>query len=57
LLKVGGTSRRAPRARRAGNAIDTTAVRAWAREQGIEIKDRGRIPADVIAKYEAATGR
>jgi len=55
--KVGGTSRRAPRGRRAGSAIDTTAVRAWAREQGVDIKDRGRVPADVVAKYQAATGQ
>jgi hypothetical protein len=55
--KVGGTSRRAPRSRRAGSAIDTTAVRTWAREQGIDIKDRGRVPADIVAKYEAASGR
>jgi hypothetical protein len=51
--KVGGTSKRASRGRR----IDTTAVRTWAREQGIAIKDRGRVPADVVAKYEAATGK
>ena len=55
--KIGGTSRRAPRGRRAGTAVDTTAVRSWAREQGIDIKDRGRVPADIVAKYEAATGR
>ena len=55
--KVGGTSRRAPRGRRAGSAIDTTAVRSWAREQGIDIKDRGRVPANIVARYEAATGR
>ena len=54
--KVGGTSKRAPRGHRVGSGIDTTAVRNWAREQGIDIKDRGRVPADVIAKYEAATG-
>lgn len=29
-------------------------VRAWAREQGIKISDRGRIPADVLAKYQGA---
>jgi hypothetical protein len=38
------------------SAIGTTAVRNWAREQGIDIKDRGRVPADIVAKYEAATG-
>jgi hypothetical protein len=55
--KVGGAARRAARGRRgsAANAIDTSAVRAWAREQGIEIKDRGRVPADVVAKYREAT--
>ena len=53
--KAGGTSRRAPR--RPASAIDTTAVRTWAREQGIDIKDRGRVPADIVAKYQAATGR
>ena len=55
--KTGGTSRRGPRGRHAGSTIDTTAVRSWAREQGINIKDRGRVPAEVVAKYEAATGR
>ena len=28
-------------------------VRAWARAQGLKISDRGRIPADVLAKYQA----
>jgi len=54
--KAGAASRRAPRSR-AASAVDTTAVRTWAREQGIDIKDRGRVPADIVAKYQAATGR
>ena len=54
--KVGGTSRRAPRGRRSASAIDTTAVRTWAREQGIDIKDRGRVPADIVTRYQAETG-
>ncbi|MEU8122642.1 Lsr2 family protein [Spirillospora sp. NPDC049024] len=29
-------------------------IRAWAREQGIAVNDRGRIPADVIEQYQAA---
>jgi hypothetical protein len=29
-------------------------VREWAREQGIELNDRGRIPAMVLGRYEAA---
>jgi len=30
-------------------------IRAWAREHGIEISERGRIPVNVIEQYEAAT--
>jgi len=29
-------------------------VRAWAGEQGIVVSERGRIPVDVVAQYEAA---
>jgi hypothetical protein len=29
-------------------------VRAWAKEHGIQITDRGRIPGSVIKQYEAA---
>ena len=32
------------------------AVRAWAREQGMQVSDRGRMPALVIAAYEKAHG-
>jgi hypothetical protein len=30
-------------------------IRAWAKAEGIAISDRGRIPANVVAQYEAAT--
>jgi hypothetical protein len=33
---------------------DQSEVRTWAREQGLKVSDRGRIPADVLAKYESA---
>ena len=33
---------------------DLSDVRAWARDQGIKVSTRGRIPADVLAKYNAA---
>ena len=29
-------------------------IRQWAREQGLQVSDRGRIAADIIAKYDAA---
>jgi len=35
---------------------DTAAIRVWAREHGFHLKDRGRIPASVIAEYEQGTG-
>src|SRR6201998_2488280 len=59
--KVGGGARRggsvAGRAGRgAGSTLTTTEIRTWARENGYEIKDRGRVPADVVAKYQAGTG-
>lgn len=32
----------------------SAAIRVWAREQGLTVSDRGRIPAEVMAKYEDA---
>jgi hypothetical protein len=54
--RTGGTARRAPRGRRANDAVDTAKVREWAKEQGIEIKDRGRVPASVVEQYKTAAG-
>lgn len=39
------------RARRRSNTDD---LRAWARANGYDVKDRGRVPAEVVAAYEAA---
>jgi nucleoid-associated protein Lsr2 len=60
--KVGSGARRVGRAagrvsRGAGPAQNTTEIRNWAREQGYDIKDRGRVPGDLVAKYQAATGK
>lgn len=33
---------------------ETQAIREWAREHGHEVKDRGRIPAEVVSAYHAA---
>src|ERR1700760_3429713 len=43
------------RGRRAAGR-DSIEVREWATAQGIEVKDRGRVPADVAARFTAATG-
>ena len=61
--KVGGTARRVSGraagrvSRGGGSALNTTEIRNWARENGYDIKDRGRVPADLVAKYQAATGK
>jgi hypothetical protein len=39
------------------NALNTTEVREWAKAQGIEVKDRGRVPAELVVKFKAATGQ
>ena len=53
----GGTARRPARtARRApATGLNTTEVREWAKAQGIEVKDRGRIPAELVVRFQAAT--
>lgn len=34
--------------------VDVPTIRAWARENGVEVGERGRIPASVKAAYAAA---
>ncbi|MFI0484954.1 Lsr2 family protein [Actinomadura sp. 9N215] len=41
-------------ARGAGNRERSAEIREWARQAGIKVNDRGRIPADVVERYEAA---
>jgi hypothetical protein len=53
--RAGGPARSATRSRRGGGAVDTAKVREWAKGQGIEVKDRGRVPADVVEQYKTAT--
>jgi uncharacterized membrane protein len=54
--RTGGTTRRAARSRRANDGVDTAKVREWAKGEGIEIKDRGRVPASVVEQYKTAVG-
>ena len=39
---------------RPSKGVDVGDVRAWAREQGYQVSDRGRVSADVMSAYEAA---
>ncbi len=54
--RTGGTARSAARTRRGSAAVDSVKVREWAKGQGIEVKDRGRVPADIVEQYQTAAG-
>jgi len=45
-------------ARRAGRSVASRQrsgdIRAWAKEHGLAVSERGRIPASVVAQYHAA---
>jgi hypothetical protein len=41
--------------RATNGAPNPTQVREWAKSQGIEVKDRGRVSSDLVVKFQAAT--
>jgi hypothetical protein len=51
---AGGTSRRRGRARSGPGRERSSEIRAWARQRGHKVSERGRIPASIIQEYEAA---
>jgi hypothetical protein len=51
-----GGSRPAKTAAAPARRGDTAAVREWARENGHQVSDRGRIPTSVLEAYEQAHG-
>jgi hypothetical protein len=50
-----GRGQRRRAARPASSRERSGDIRAWAKDQGIPVSERGRIPASVAAQYEAAT--
>ena len=52
--KAGRGQRRRP-VRAASSRERSGDIRAWAKDHGITVSERGRIPANVIEQYEAAT--
>ncbi len=52
-ISLASSGRRRP-GRPAGGRDQTAGIRAWAKDQGIQVNDRGRIPASVVKEYEAA---
>ena len=56
--RAGNGARRSDRrGRRAADGLNSTEVREWAKAQGIEVKDRGRVPAELVVKFKAATAQ
>jgi hypothetical protein len=43
--------------RTAANRQRSGDIRAWAKEHGLAVSERGRIPASVVEQYQAANGR
>lgn len=52
--KVGRAARRNARAAASSGGASAKEIREWARENGHDVPERGRIPADVREAYEAA---
>jgi hypothetical protein len=53
--RAGRGQRRRP-GRTASSRERSADIRAWAKDQGITVSDRGRIPASVAEQYDATTG-
>jgi Lsr2 len=53
--RAGRGPRRRP-GRTASSRERSADIRAWAKDQGITVSDRGRIPASVAEQYDAAQG-
>lgn len=53
--RSGGRSSRAARSGSRGGGADTAKIRAWAKENGYEVNDRGRVPANIREAYEKAS--
>src|ERR1700748_1564806 len=56
--RASGAARRPPRGGRkaSANGVNTTEVREWAKAQGMDVKDRGRVPAELVVRCEARPG-
>jgi hypothetical protein len=52
--RVGGRRSAAARSTSGAPATEATAMREWARSQGLKVSERGRVGADVVEAYNAA---
>lgn len=52
--RIGGRIRASRGRAASAAAVSTKDVRAWARENGLEVSERGRVSAEVLSAYNAA---
>ena len=52
--KAAAAPARRRRARTGAGREQSARIREWAKQHGKKISERGRIPADILAEYEAA---
>lgn len=52
--RVSGRGRGRGRSSAARSGGRTAEIRAWAREKGLQVSERGRVPATVVAEYDKA---
>jgi hypothetical protein len=56
--RVTGTTRPGQNGRKApANGVSNTEVRVWAKAHGLQVKERGRIPSEIITQYQAAADK
>jgi hypothetical protein len=53
--RIAGRGQRTRAGRSSADRRASAEVRAWARQHGVELSERGRIPASVTEQYEKAT--
>ena len=57
--RVSGPARRKGQAsgrKNTSSGPSPSEVREWAKAQGIEVRDRGRVPSELVVKFQAASG-
>jgi hypothetical protein len=52
--KAGSTTARRRRQRDGAGREHSARIREWAKSRGLQVNERGRIPATILAEYDAA---
>jgi hypothetical protein len=55
VSNVRRSTRGASRRSTTSGGASSSEVREWAKSEGYEVKERGRIPAELVVKFQAAT--